>query len=393
MPHHYTYNSETKSMVVEINDNTKLYLDPEYLEKIHFSKSKYSSPKWFVDDNQFIYTHDTNYNKSYLLELIYGYSFKQYYYTFNDMNIFNYTKKNVHISPKVRDNLPNNVEILEEYIGHAKSKGKCAGMMKNPYWKVKDNDEIYYIMYCDTNAYTKFSLESINKIMVVAGVNGIPTWSRMKNGYIGTHINNTIIHLHAWLMNHYGQGKGQMSVDHINREKLDNRLSNLRIVDQSTQNKNTDKRKRQKNAQPLPEGLVELQLPKYITYNKEKMTKTNGTIYYRDFFRIEKHPKLEKTWSSSKSVKIDINEKLDMTKKKLYYLENNIEEEKENKLPKFIYETIDKRTNKKVLVYDRKNHDTNKREGMKFTMKTNLSLEENLEIFRERIMNKYNIRI
>ena len=30
---------------------------------------------------------------------------------------------------------------------------------------------------------------------------------------------------------------------------------------------------------------------------------------------------------------------------------------------------------------------------MKFTMKTNLSLEENLEIFRERVMNKYNIRI
>ena len=352
---------------------------------------KYSPPKWFVDDNQFIYTHDTNYNKSYLLELIFGYSFKQYYYKFKDSNIFNYTKNNLHISPKVRNNLPNNVEILEEYMGHTKSKGKCANMMKNPYWKVKENDEIYFIMYCDTNAYTKFSLESINKIMVVTGVKGIPTWSRMKNGYIGTHIDNTIMYLHSWLMDHYGHGKGQMSVDHINRNKLDNRLENLRIVDQATQNKNTDKRNRKKNAQPLPKELGNIQLPKFVTYNKEKMTKMDGTIYYRDFFRIEKHPKLEKKWSSTKSVKIDINEKLDLTKKKLQDLENDVEEE--NKLPKFIYETIDKRTNKKVLVYDRRIDGTKKRENMKFTMKTNISLEENLETLKQKVFKKYNYTI
>lgn len=290
----------------------------------------------------------------------------------------------------------NELTVLEEYEGHIIKRGSRAGEIRNNYRLVEKNGEKFYEMDTENGWSFYFSLESLPKVLRVRDNNMdfIPTWFLTHVGYISCSVPGASnLYLHAWLMNHYGQGKGQMSVDHINREKLDNRLSNLRIVDQSTQNQNRGKKKRPKNAQPLPEELGNIKLPIYVTYNKEKMTKTNGTIYYRDFFRIEKHPKLEKTWSSSKSVKIDINEKLDMTKKKLYDLENNIEEEKENKLPKFIYETIDKRTNKKALVYDRKNHDTNKRENMKFTMKTNLSLEENLEIFRERVMNKYNIRI
>ena len=139
--HNYTYDIQSKSMIVKINDQTKIYIDQEHLEKIHFSKSKYSPPKWFVDDdNQLIYTHDTNYNKSYLLELIYSYSLKQYDYIFNNKNIFDYTKNNISLKPKVRDNLPNDVEILEEHMGHIKSFGKCANKVKNSYWKVKEKD-------------------------------------------------------------------------------------------------------------------------------------------------------------------------------------------------------------------------------------------------------------
>lgn len=388
MEHHYIYEPETNSMIVEINKKVKLLLNPKDLVHIHFTKSKHTIPKWFVDEDRFIYTPDTNYNKIYLLEIIYGYSIKDYHYFFKDENMFNYKSDNIITHSKLGDKIPEGIKIIEEYDGHIKSKGKSANKFKNTYWRVRENDEVYYLMYCDTNAFTKISIDCIDKVLSVDETDEAPTWFRMKNGYIGTHLNNTIMYLHALLMNHYGQGKGQMSVDHINRDKLDNRLNNLRIVNQSEQNKNTDKRNRKWNAQPLPKELGDIKLPKFVTYNIERR---NGE-FYRDFFRIEKHPNLEKVWSSTKSMKISINEKLDLTKKKLYSLENNIKEdntEEKNKLPKSVYETIDKRTNKKALVYDRRVEGTKQREIMKYTMKLNLSLYQNLEILKQKVFEKY----
>jgi hypothetical protein len=69
-----------------------------------------------------------------------------------------------------------------------------------------------------------------------------------------------------------------------------------------------------KNAQKLPDELDGIELPKFVTYIREKMLKDTDEEYYRDFFRIEKHPDLEKAWSSTKSKKVGILEKLEKTK-------------------------------------------------------------------------------
>ena len=57
-------------------------------------------------------------------------------------------------------------------------------------------------------------------------------------------------------------------------------------------------------------------MPKYVYYAKEyrNQDKTN----YREFFRIEKHPNLEKkSWSTSKSNGISIQDKLKQAINKL----------------------------------------------------------------------------
>ena len=178
------------------------------------------------------------------------------------------------------------------------------------------------------------------------------------------------------------------------------------------------KRVRKCNAIELPVDISENMIPKYVVYYKECYNKEK--MLFREFFKIEKHPKLinyKRHLTSSKSKKITIVEKLEQIKIILKKIENDelfklkdgekteengekIEENdeliklkdgenfKEIILPKYIsLKNHEKDKKKYYLIYDEK---TNKyRNTYKLLYDKNIEFSQNLKDFLEKVREKF----
>ncbi len=145
------------------------------------------------------------------------------------------------------------------------------------------------------------------------------SWFITSAGYVSSHhsIEKNIrgqLLLHRLITNvPYFPGKGaKESVDHINRNPLDNRKENLRVVSQTEQNLNQNKKARKIVKLPDDSGISPDELPRHVWY-----VKANGL--HGDRFAIEF--KTEGiVWKSTSSKKVSLYEKLDQVKQKLVEL-------------------------------------------------------------------------
>jgi len=175
-------------------------------------------------------------------------------------------------------------------------------------------------------------------------------------------------------------------------------LSNNFVID-----KKNEKRNRKTNAVKLPVDIDESMIPKYVVYYRECYNKQQQL--YREFFKIEKHPNqtTKKVYTSSKSNKITIKEKLQQIKDLLNKIEENafnetieeiVEDEKLNdkkaiSLPKYISLKTIENDKKYYLLYDKKILNS-PRQTCKMICDENLSFSQNLQNFLIKIDNRYN---
>ena len=308
---------------------------------------------------------------------------------------------------------PINYTIIEKGTSTHIKEGSCAGEYRNMYWKVKDSEnKKYYLMHIKDDMYTKISKRDINKVLTFSGntllpscakhdcntnkLNYRPTWRLFQNGYVCCTINNgekyKTYYLHQLIMDVHNEDltNYEKTVDHINQDKLDNRQTNLRLVNMSTQNTNKGKAKRRVDACDLPEELDE-SLPKYVVYRKEILDKNSGN--FREYFYICNHPKLDKNWETTKSQKVSIKEKLKQAKLKLQEIDGDITEKEylresntDNKLDLPIGIRFLSESTPYKFVFDMRKNDI--RYGLTNVLKST-NLQNELDLFINAINKKY----
>jgi hypothetical protein len=348
-----------------------------------------------IKSNNFIYNNETNlwYYKNYkstksLIELFFP-DKKILDIKFKDNNYNDYINIKLILNLKYSNSFidPDNCEIILRGEPYLITEGKCAGEYRNMYWKIKDSENnIYYIMHIKNNIITKISCDDINKVLIFYDKRR--TWKLQQNGYISTTITinekQKVYYLHQLIMDVHNEDltSFEKTVDHINRDKLDNRKENLRLVNMSVQNSNRDKQKRHHNACLLPEELELDNLPKYVCYRKEKLDEDK----YREYFYICNHPKLER-WETTKSNKVSLKQKLELVIEKINELNEpdiiNIPDDNELDLPQYI----------KLITFNDKYHLVfDWRSDIRYSLKMILKscdIQTELNIFIDKINDKY----
>lgn len=290
-------------------------------------------------------------------------------------------------------NIEDYEEIISEDEGYMITYGREYGKIKNIACLVehKVTKERYYKVSCnsDHSIFTRISCEDMEIIRSSVPRNTLTLHKGTGYVIINGRTGSKNRYLHDFILRKKDPTNEKINdkhytVDHYpNTSKLDNRRLNLRWATQSEQNRNRGKKARSKSAKPLPAGLTQDMMPKHVGYYSECLNKEKQL--YREFFKIEKHPKCEKPICGSKSGKISIQEKLTEIKKKLANIENGILEDNANKLPP--YYRISNIRSSPHMCFEKKTPD--KRYGMNMKLKKDVPVDVELERLNKRLYDKY----
>jgi len=387
-PKYYT-NEDLNCGIIEYNNNTYLVDLSDKDKIINFNASFV-----FANETDAYPSYCRNYKRVNYLNFIFNYNDETVYYKFKNDNKYDLRKNNVEIYHSYHATIIQTYKTAEYIQGHYLTIGQSANVMKNPLWKIEENGKNYLLMFCEKNTICKLCLESYNKILDFEKniTNTKLTWFVCSNGYIQTRaVYGKIYYIHQIIMNCYGNGKGtkNVSVDHIDRNPLNNSYENLRIATRKEQEENSTgvmigTKKKRFSKKIIPEGITPEMLPKYVYYNCEEICNEKKTTK-REFFRVE-HPKLDKSWSTTKSFKVSIIDKLAQATKVVEDLENDIYPTKTTPtLPKYV--SLVTMREKPHLVFEKREED--KRLSLKMILPKDYDLHVQLEIFNEKIKGKY----
>lgn len=359
----------------------------------------------FTEKHQYPY-YKENRREYTILERIFGYDPNKYIYLFKNGDNYDLQRHNVMCCPAIHTELIEKHNVVEYIPGHTKTIGQHSGVMKNPIWRIVEGDTEYLLMYCEKDTLCRLCPESYKKIIVFeTSKNDGKKLSFFKsaNGYISAHVGTSGLYIHQIITGCYGNGRGtkHVSVDHIDRDPLNNTLANLRIATRDEQQQNTKgqlegtKKARRSDARPLPAGITEEMVPQYVTY-AETPYGTNGKT--RNYFCVANHPNQSQTGIiyTSKSNKVSIAEKLAEAKRIVAHLDQreitNIAEVKPKQevetgytLPPYFHLTT--QHGKDAVCFERRFDDGKRRTSIKLTIKQGETIKQTVE----RIMEQINI--
>jgi len=387
----YGMSTEMACGTIQYGAHTYL-VDPNDLNRLIHVEKKFS----FEDEHDTYPSYHSNNKKCSYLDFLFSPSPEMVCYVFHNGNNKDLRRVNVNVYHSFHTKIAQNHEVIGYINGHHASVGHDANIMKNPIWQIKEGDKELLLMYCEKNTVCKLCPMSYQKVIDFeqSANNGKKiTWYKESGGYIQGHTQDRKgFYIHQIIMDCYGNGKGtkNISVDHIDRNPLNNSRENLRVATRKEQEQNSKgiapdtKRERKHSAQCLPDGITQEIMKKYVCYYKDYADKEKKIL--REYFRVEKHPKLTTIWSSTKSCKVSILDKLAQANKVVDDLECDLYPEKSAQpLPKYV--SIIVMRNKPHMVFEKRSED--KRLNLKMVLPEDYDLHEQLDVLNDKIKAKY----